>query len=146
MSFWDIETQKLVTGTLIKLYDFYFDGTTVKLSDYDYIGYTTIEIEMSGIRSDLTGAVSEPSLSISCDKLWDTDWAIATAGFTGLGNYKGIKVERRRFLDGNGQTILPQTFFIKSVNELNAREMTFTLTPSLGGDRLDLPSARKLEL
>jgi hypothetical protein len=24
--------------------------------------------------------------------------------------------------------------------------MTFTLTPLLGGDRLDLPSARKLEL
>lgn len=155
-----INTQNLVTEETAQLYDILINGYTVYLaSGHNYAGgfteipapsgtYQYIEIVMSGVRSDLTGALSEPTLQIACDSLWKNDtWDSATFGFTSLAQYQGARVTRRRiFYDDLNGIFFPQTYYIKEVSEFNARSITFTLTPMLGGDTLDLPSARKLDL
>ena len=158
MSTVNIQSQKLSTNWVAQLFQFRFPaGNTVYLANalewlpgwskfyngqYDYV-----EIEMAGIRSDLTGALSEPSLRIASDKLWsNSGWAAATNGLS-LSDYRGISVVRNRLFYNIGvnTTFYPQLFFVKSVDELSATEIVFTLTPLLGGDRLEQPSARKLE-
>jgi len=104
------------------------------------------EIELSGSRSDLTGNVAEPTLSIAADKLWSfSSWASATSGMN-LMEYRGITVRRQRLFYDTPTLIQPQVYFVKSVNELSSSSIIFTLTPMLGGDNSSKPSARKLEL
>jgi len=42
--------------------------------------------------------------------------------------------------------MIPQRFFVKSVDDLSPEQITFTLTPSLGTENGEKPSARKLEI
>jgi hypothetical protein len=165
MSNVEIQSQSLVTEETAQLYEILINGYYVYLAsgleyqsgfqniDYTWNGSTKnfqyIEIAMSGVRSDLTGALSEPSLQIACDSLWKNDtWDTATFGFTSLAQYQGARVTRQRiFYDmAVRTTFFPQTYYIKEVSEFDAYSITFTLTPMLGGDTLDLPSARKLDL
>lgn len=151
-----INTQSLVTEETAQLFDININGYNIQLANGHQFagGFTTIgnyqyiEIQMSGVRSDLTGAMSEPTLQIACDSLWKNDtWDTATFGFTSLAQYQGARVTRQRiFYDDPNGFFFPQTYYIKEVSEFNARSITFTLTPMLGGDTLDLPSARKLDL
>lgn len=105
-----------------------------------------IEIDMSGVRSDTTGNLAEPMLQIAAHRLWSfSDWASATSGFNLL-DYRGLRVRRQRLFYDTATVILPQTFYIKSVDELSSNVIAFSLTPMLGGDTVDKPSARKLEL
>lgn len=161
----EIQTQKLVTQEVAQLYEFSFPtGGYVYLASatewepgWGKLGpiswetgpqtHEYIEIQMSGVRSDLTGALTEPNLIIAADKLWSfSSWSSATSGFTSLTDYQGIRVRRQRmFYDIGVHLFFPQTYYIKSVDDFNAYSISFTLTPTLGGDKIDQPSARKLE-
>jgi phage-related protein len=167
MSTVDIQSQRLTTTESVQLFEFDFSnvgGSKVYIAsgtewkpgfgklDTTWDGsvktFEYIELEMSGVRSDLTGALAEPSLKVSCAKLWEfSSWSSSATGLN-LSDYQGVRVRRQRLfysLD-NDTPFFPQTYYIKSVDEFNAYYISFTLTSTLGGDRLDLPSARKLEL
>jgi phage-related protein len=160
-----IQSQKLVTPATFQLIEFDFSdivsgGSSVYLSTehgedntgyiplvFNNITYTRVDMLMSGIRCDLTGSVAEPKLSLAADTLWAIpSWASAISSFSSLMDYRGLRVKRQRIFFGTVTDIAPQTFYVKSVDELSATTISFTLTPSLGSDRLDRPSARKLEL
>ncbi len=164
-----IESQKLVTEATYELLE--FDFSTVGSSAHVYLAnahneasfnvftnpYLTwidgnphtfyrLDFQISGISCDLTGSVPEPTLKLAADSLWSlSEWASATTGF-GLMDYRGLRVRRQRLFFNTNNYITPQTFYVKSVDELNASTISFTLTPSLGSERLDRPSARKLEI
>ena len=61
-------------------------------------------------------------------------------------DYRGLRIRRQRIFYNTTTFIAPQVFYVKTVDELTASTMSFTLTPSLGSERLDRPSARKLEI
>jgi len=162
-------SQKLVTEATLQLLE--FDFTSIGGTAHVYVstehmedasGYIPVEsswtngsgpftfnrldFEMSGISCDLTGSVAEPTLKVAVASLWAlSDWASATSGFS-LMDYRGLRVRRQRQFFNTTTLIIPQVFYVKSVDELSASTITFTLTPSLGSERLDRPSARKLEL
>jgi hypothetical protein len=164
-----IQSQKLATNPVTSLFEIDFTSiggsAKVHLSDgmernsfvadfevmqVNWFGSLTtfehIEIELSGSRSDLTGNISEPTLSIAADKLWSfSNWASATSGMN-LMDYRGITVRRQRLFYNTPTLVQPQVYFVKSVNELSSSSIIFTLTPMLGGDNSSKPSARKLEL
>lgn len=105
-----------------------------------------IDFSMSNLRSDLTGQVAEPTLKIAAHDLFAiSDWASATTNFTMM-DYRGLKIKRMRLFFNTPTLIDPQTYFVKSVDELSAEQMVFTLTASLGTENGNKPSARKLEI
>lgn len=163
-----IQSQKLVTEGTIQLLE--FDFTSIGGSSSVYVStehnqpsgayipvvanwidgsshtFDRLDFEVSGISCDLTGSIAEPKLKLAADSLWSlSDWASATSGF-GLMDYRGLRVRRQRFFYNITALIIPQVFYVKSVDELNPSTISFTLTPSLGSERLDRPSARKLEI
>lgn len=123
-----------------------YDDPVLTWTDGASHTFKRIDFEMSGISSDLTGSVAEPTLNIAAADLWlISDWSSATSGFN-LMDYRGLRVRRQRMFFGTTTLITPQVFYVKSVDQLSATTITFTLTPSLGSERLDRPSARKLEI
>lgn len=163
------ESQKLVTQAVDELLEFdftsiggsakvhiaaahqelvyreYTDGDVI-WSDGNTYTFKRMDFQMSGIRSDLTGAVAEPTLTVAAVSLWDLpDWASATSSF-GLMDYRGLRVRRQRLFFNTTTLISPQVYYVKTVEDLTATRIKFTLTPSLGAERLDRPSARKLEI
>jgi hypothetical protein len=163
-----IESQKLATEGTVQLLEFDFtsiDGSAhvyvttehmepsgsyipIVTTWYDGVSHTfnRLDFEMSGISSDLTGSIAEPTLKVAVGSLWAlSDWATATIGFN-LMDYRGLKIRRMRQFYNTTGLMSPQVFYIKSVDELTPSTITFTLTPSLGSERLDSPSARKLEI
>ena len=163
-----IQSQKLVTEGTIQCLE--FDFTSIGGSTSVYVStehnqpsgayipvqatwidgashtFDRLDFEVSGISCDLTGSIAEPKLKVAADSLWDiSGWASATSGF-GLMDYRGLRIRRQRFFYNVSTLIIPQVFYVKSVDELNPSTISFTLTPSLGSERLDRPSARKLEI
>tara|TARA_R110002153_G_scaffold92930_1_gene225347 strand:- start:14 stop:520 length:507 start_codon:yes stop_codon:yes gene_type:complete len=163
-----IQSQKLVTEGTIQLLE--FDFTSIGGTEHVYLStehneisgsyvpveetwidgvshtFDRIDFEVSGISCDLTGSVPEPTLKVAADSLWAlSGWASATNGF-GLMDFRGLRIRRQRFFYNISTLIVPQVFYVKSVDELNPSTISFTLTPSLGSERLDRPSARKLEI
>ena len=163
-----IQSQKLVTEGTIQCLE--FDFTSIGGSTSVYVStehnqpssayvpveatwidgnshtFDRIDFQVSGISCDLTGSVPEPTLKVAADSLWNiSDWSSATTGF-GLMDYRGLRIRRQRFFYNVSTLIIPQVFYVKSVDELNPSTISFTLTPSLGSERLDRPSARKLEI
>lgn len=157
------EAQKLVTEAVIDLVEFDFTsiGGTAKVyiasSLQDGIGpqtgqqvkyvwdgnsYEHVDFNTSGLASDLTGGVIEPTLTVAADSLW----AIAAWPNLSLINYRGVVVKRRRLFENETNAIQPQTFYIKKVESLNSTEVTFVLTPSRSFEQLNRKSARTLEL
>jgi hypothetical protein len=170
MSLPAIQSQKLLTNKVTDLYE--FDFTVIGGSAKIYIasgqepdgsgGYQKIDIAwddesgvqvfdqvdltISSLRSDLTGQVAEPSLTIAADTLWNiAGWAGATSGFSMM-DYRGLSVNRKRLFYGTYYNMIPQRFFVKNVEELTPTQISFTLTPSLGTENGNKPSARKLEI
>ena len=163
------ETQGLVTEATYQLME--FDFTTINGSEKIYLStdhqentyqvytdpvlgcvdgqshtFKRIDFKWSGLRSDLTGAIAEPNLSVAAYDLWQmSEWASATTGRT-LMDYRGLRVRRARVFFGTSNFTPIQTYFVKTVDELSATTISFTLTPSLGSEQMDQPSARKLEL
>jgi hypothetical protein len=132
-----------VLGSLSSIVTNWPDGDGGEIED---VTFNRIDFEMSGISSDLTGSVAEPTLKVAVDSLWAlSDWSSAVSGFT-IMDYRGIRVRRmRQFCETTG-FMSNQVFYVKSVDELSPTTISFTLTPSLGSERVDRPSARKLEL
>lgn len=169
-----IQSQKLVTEGTQQLLE--FDFTSIDIASHVYVSteheqpsgsyitavsdwpdgsggvvvdatFNRLDFEMSGISCDLTGSVAEPTLKVAAASLWALpEWAAATSGFTSLMDYRGLRIRRQRYFFNTNTLIIPQIFYVKSVGELSATTITFTLTPSLGSERLDRPSARKLEI
>lgn len=163
------ETQGLVTEATYQLME--FDFTTIGGSAKIYLAtdhqentyqvytdpvltwvdgashtFKRIDFKWSGLRSDLTGAIAEPNLSVAAYDLWQmSDWASATTGLN-LMDYRGLRVRRARVFFGTSNFTPIQTYYVKTVDELSATTISFTLTPSLGSEQMDQPSARKLEL
>lgn len=164
------ESQKLVTEATMQLME--FDFTTIGGTAHIYLStehnepsfynftdiqsewvdgavhtFTRCDFAWSGLRSDLTGQIAEPNLSVAALDLWDIPgWASATSGM-GLMDYRGLRVRRaRKFYNFQNNFVAIQTYFVKTVDELSATTISFTLTPSLGSEQMDQPSARKLEL
>lgn len=155
----EIERQKLVTQAVNQYV--IFDFTTIGRSGIVYLidnhtetdagyvdplPYKRIDFKMSGLRSDLTGQIAEPTITLASASLWELpEWQSATSGMDMM-DYRGVRVQRQRLFYNTNNTFAPQIYYIKQVDELNPETITFTLTPNLGGDNLNQPSARKLEL
>lgn len=163
------ETQGLVTEATYQLMEFDFTsiGGSAKIylatdhQENTYQVYTDpvlgwvdgqshtfkrIDFKWSGLRSDLTGQVAEPNLSVAAVDLWNiTEWASATSPMN-LMDYRGLRVRRSRVFFGTSNFTPIQTYFVETVDELSPTTISFTLTPSLGSEQMDQPSARKLEL
>jgi len=168
-----IQSQKLVTEGTIQCLE--FDFTSIGGSSSVYVStehnqpsgayipvvanwidgsshtFDRLDFEVSGISCDLTGSIAEPKLKVAADSLWNiSEWRTATkygqSDQFGLMDYRGLRVRRQRFFYNITALIIPQVFYVKSVDELNPSTISFTLTPSLGSERLDRPSARKLEI
>lgn len=166
----EIVSQLLVTTPVVELYE--FDFTTVGGSSKVYLangqeydglgGYQKLDIQwddeagvqtfewidtrISGLRSDLTGQIAEPTLEIAAYDLWQISaWASATSGFS-MPDYRGVGVNRKRLFYNTWYNMIPQRYFIKSVDELSPTSIVFTLTPSLGTENGNKPSARKFEI
>lgn len=165
----EIQAQLLRTYSIVDLYEFDFTviGGTQKVyiangQEYDGSGgYQKLDIEwddevgvqtfewvdtsISGLKNDLTGQVAEPTLKIAADTLWDiAGWSSATSGLSMM-DYRGLGVNRKRLFYQTWYNMIPQRYFVKSVDELSPTTITFTLTPSLGMENGNRPSARKLE-
>ena len=169
MSSANAESQKLVTQATMQLME--FDFTTIGGSAHIYLctehneptynnfvdvqtnwidgsvpTFKRCDFQWSGLRSDLTGQIAEPNLSVAAVDLWDiTDWSNATS-LMNLMDYRGLRVRRSRVFFGTSNFTPIQTYFVKTVDELSPTTISFTLTPSLGSEQMDQPSARKLEL
>ena len=169
-----VESQKLVTEGTVQLLE--FDFTSIGGSAHVYVTtehmqpssayipivtnwddgdggvisnvtFNRLDFEISGISADLTGSIAEPTLKVAVDSLWAlSDWSSAVSGFTSLMDYRGLKIRRMRQFYNTAGTMSNQVFYVKSVDELTPSRITFKLTPSLGSERLDRPSARKLEI
>lgn len=162
-----ITSQKLVTESILTLMEFDFRsiGGTGRVfignelegspsnpyeltSQWDGAERTFkhIDFTISSLRSDLTGSIAEPTLSIAAYDLWQiAEWSSATSGMS-LMDYRGLKVKRQRKFYNIATLVAPQTFFVKNVDELTPEVITFTLTPSMGTENGNKPSARKLEI
>lgn len=169
----EIQAQKLATQSIVQLMEFDFraiGGTarvflanelesaagggkqTLDLLYWDGASDTTnrqfeyIDFSLSNLRSDLTGQVSEPQLMVAAHTLWQlSNWSSATSGFS-MVDYRGLRVKRMRLFYNTPTLIDPQTYFVKSVDELSPEKIVFTLTASLGTENGNKPSARKLEI
>lgn len=164
----EIQAQLLATKQIAQLMEFDFRsiGGTARVflangQEYENGSYQNADIEwydgvlrtfqwidftISQLRSDLTGQITEPTLTVAAYDLWQISaWSTATSSMD-LMDYRGLKIKRQRLFYDTDTLILPQTFFVKSVDELTPSTITFTLTPSLGTENGNKPSARKLEL
>lgn len=129
--------QERVAGVTQKL-DLEWDGS---LRTFEHIDFS-----ISSLRSDLTGSITEPTISIAAHDLWQiSGWSSETSSMS-LMDYRGLKMKRQRFFYNTNNTFAPQTFFVKNVDELTPEVITFTLTPSMGTENGNKPSARKLEI
>jgi len=152
----ETEVQKFVTEPIIDLIEFDFTsigGTahvyiasslnasqskfTWQVNQYDPVDFTT-----SGFNADLTGGISEPSLTVASDTLF----SLASWPNTDLILYRGVTVKRRRVFETSTAAVQPQIYYIKKVDSFSATEITFTLTPSRSFERLNRKSTRKLDL
>lgn len=128
----------------IEYFGFRFDQYDVDWFDganHHYVG-----IKASGFSNDMTGQIANPTLSMSAYDLWQVpEWAAATSGLN-ISDYRGVIVLRQRVFYNVPTPIIPQRYFIQSVNSLDSAELNITLTPTLGNENLNLPSARYLEL
>ena len=163
-----IESQKMVTPPIAQLMEFDFrsiggservflaneqegvSGGGYQKIDITWDGsirvFEQIDFTISSLRCDLTGSISEPTLSIAAFDLWQiSGWSSATSGLS-LMDYRGLKMKRQRLFYSTPTLIAPQTFFVKNVDELTPEVITFTLTPSMGTENGNKPSARKLEI
>ena len=162
-----ITSQKLVTESILTLME--FDFRSIGGSERVFLGnelegsvsnpyeltsvwdgeertFKHIDFTISSLRSDLTGSIAEPTLSIAAYDLWQiSGWASATSALS-LMDYRGLKVKRQRKFYNILTLVAPQTFFVKNVYELTPEVITFTLTPSMGTENGNKPSARKLEI
>lgn len=130
-------SQERVGGVTQKM-DITWDGA---LRTFEHVDFT-----ISQLRSDLTGQITEPTLTVAADTLWDiSGWSTETSSMN-LMDYRGLKVKRQRLFFNTPTLIAPQTFFVKNVEELSASQIVFTLTPSMGTENGNKPSARKLEI
>lgn len=167
MSQIDVTSQKLVTESVAQLVEFDFRaiGGSSRVFicnelEGGYINYTKmtslwdgvnrtfehVDFTLSELRSDLTGQVTEPTLTVAAQSLWDISaWASATSSLN-LMQYRGLKVVRQRKFYNISDVFLKQTLYVKEIAELTPEVITFTLTPSLGTENGDKPSARKLEI
>ena len=165
----EIQSQLLVTKGVSDLYEFDFTaiGGTAKVyiangqeigpSGYqkiditwdDEVGVKTfdwIDTKISGLRADLTGQIAEPTLEIAAYDLWQiSDWANATSGFS-MPDYRGLSINRKRLFYNTWYNMIPQRYFVKNVDELSSSVIKFVLTPSLGTENGNKPSARKFEI
>ena len=166
-----IVAQKFATQSIVDLYEFDFTVDAIGGSAKVYLassqesdglgGYQKVDIiwddeageqtfewidlQISNLRSDLTGQIAEPTLRIAAKTLWDiSGWSTATSGF-GMNDYRGLGVNRKRLFYNTWYNMIPQTFFVRNVNEFNASTISFTLTPSLGTENGFKPSARRFE-
>ena len=168
-----IQSQKLVTEGTIQCLE--FDFTSIGGSTSVYVSteheqnagvyepveanwidgndhtFHRLDFQVSGISCDLTGSIPEATLKVAADSLWNiSEWRTATkygqSDQFGLMDYRGLRIRRQRFFYNISTFIIPQVFYVKSVDELNPSTISFTLTPSLGSERLDRPSARKMEI
>ena len=118
--------------------DIDWDGTGVKT-------FTRIDFVAGGFKNDITGSPSEPTLKLAVESLWNVpNWSAAVAGFS-LRDYQGVVVNRKRMFYGVAYRMIPQRFYIKSVESLSSTEIVFQLSGSLDSENLNRPSARKLE-
>ena len=167
MSSIDVQGQKFVTESVAQLIEFDFrsiggsarvfignelEGSFASYNKIDVIWdgssrtFEHVDFTLSDLRSDLTGQVTEPTLTVAADTLWQiSDWSSATSSLN-LMDYRGLKMVRERKFYNIADTFLQQIMFVKEVTELTPNHITFTLTPSLGTESGDKPSARKLNL
>ena len=164
------QSQKLVTNPVTDLIEFDFTaiGGTAKVYiakdyegtqqsgvfqeisiDFDNDGadetFTKVDFKCGGFKNDLMGTPNEPTLTVAVEDLWNvTGWAAATSGFS-LRDYRGLVVNRKRMFYGIYYRMIPQRFFVKSVESMTATQITFQLSGSLDSENLNRPSARKLE-
>lgn len=132
--------QEAVGGVFQKI-DIQWPTSSSPIRVFEYIDFS-----LSSLRSDLTGSIAEPTISIAAYDLWQiSGWASATSGMS-LMDYRGLKMQRQRLFYATPTMIAPQTFFVKNVDELTPEVITFTLTPSMGTENGNKPSARKLEI
>lgn len=163
----EIQSQKLVTEPIAQLMEFdfrsiggtarvfianshEFEGVSYQNADIEWDGaertFQWIDFTISQLRSDLTGQITEPTLTVAAHDLWQiSEWATATSSLN-LMDYRGLKIKRQRLFYETPTLIMPQSLFVKNVEELTPTTITFTLTPSLGTENGNKPSARKLEL
>lgn len=107
--------------------------------------FTRIDFVAGGFKNDITGSPNEPTLKLAVESLWNVpNWAAATAGFS-LRDYQGVIVNRKRMFYDVAYRMIPQRFYIKSVESLSSTEIVFQLSGSLDSENLNRPSARKLE-
>lgn len=138
-----VSTEHMETTSYIPIVTNWIDGNGTLISN---VTFNRLDFELSGISCDLTGSIAEPTLKVAADSLWAlSGWAAETVGFS-LMDYRGIRIRRMRQFYNTVGLMAHQVFYIKSVDELNPSTISFTLTPSLGSERLDRPSARKLEI
>lgn len=153
----NVEARKLVTQPIISALT--LDFSTVDISARIDIANTSnpdgtnwtnagkiyehVDFSVIGSSSQLTERISEPQVTIAADKLFDITGYPTTLSLSG---YRGVRVTRYRIFDGDTTPILEQQYFVKRVEEFTATTITFTLTPTLGFDKMNMPSARKLEL
>lgn len=163
------QSQKLATNPVLDLIEFDFTsiGGTAKVYiatgyegapggglqqlDLDFNGdgvtdtFTRIDFKCGGFKNDLMGSPNEPTLTVAVEDLWNvTGWAGAVAGFS-LRDYRGLVVNRKRMFYGIYYRMIPQRYFVKSIESMTATEITFQLSGSLDSENLNRPSARKLE-
>lgn len=150
------EVQKLVTEPIIDLIEFDFTSIgrgehTYIASSYDSLGqpfqwgvntYDRVDFLAHGFLTDLTGYVAEPTLTVAADTLF----GLMSWPNLDLVDYRGVIVRRRRVFESATDPVQPQRYFIKKVVSFTATEITFSLTPSLGTERLNRASARKMEI
>lgn len=162
------QSQRLVTYAVTDLIEFDFTsiGGTAKVYiakdyegasggglqqidiDFDSDGvdevFTRVDFKCGGFKNDLMGSPNEPTLTVAVEDLWNVSgWSSATSGFS-LRDYRGLVVNRKRMFYGVRYRMIPQRFFIKSVESMTATEITFQLSGSLDSENLNRPSARKL--
>lgn len=160
----ETQAQKLVTEAVVDLIEFDFTsiGGTAKVyiatsssgnnqiqvdfnSDGSPDTFTKIDFKCGGFKNDLMGSPNEPTLTIAVEDLWNVPgWAAATSGFS-LRDYRGLVVNRKRMFYNTYYRMIPQRFFVKSVESMTATQITFQLSGSLDSENLNRPSARKLE-
>ena len=158
MSEIDVQGQKFVTDSVAQLIEFDFrsvggsarvfianelEGTFTSYNKIDVTWdgavrtFEHVDFTLSELRSDLTGQITEPTLTVAAHTLWQiSDWSSATSSMN-LMDYRGLKMVRERKFYNISDTFLQQIMYVKEVTEL---------TPSLGTENGDKPSARKLDL
>jgi phage-related protein len=118
-----------------------FDANWYDGANHHYVG-----IKGDGFANDMTGQVSNPTLTMAAYDLWKIpEWAAITAGLN-ISDYRGVTVFRQRIFYNVLTPIIPQRYFIQGVENLDSATFKITLTPTLGNENLSQPSARTLEL